>query len=121
MSMTKALSLGDAIRMLRDKTDMSLRELAQKVEISPPHMSDIELGKRYPSDEVLHRLAKHLKTSFDELKHYDTRPTVSDIKRIIESNPQFGFALRTATEKVRRGELSIDELSKRLGGKREAL
>jgi len=114
----KALSLGDAIRLLRDKEDLSLRELAQKVGISPPHMSDIELGKRYPSDEVLEKLAQQLKTTFRELKNYDTRAAISDIKRIMESNPHVGFALRTATEEVRRGELSADELAKRLTGKK---
>ena len=31
-------SLGDAIRDLRDKADLSLRDLAQKVGISAPHM-----------------------------------------------------------------------------------
>lgn len=113
-----AQSLGDAIRDLRDKADLSLRDLAQKVGISAPHMSDIELGKRYPSDDVLQKLAQHLKTPFDVLKKYDTRTAASDIKRIMENNPQVGFALRTLTDKVKRGEMTADELVSRLTGKK---
>lgn len=111
-----AISLGDEIRTLRNKLDLSLRELAQRTDISPPHMSDIELGKRYPSDTLLHKLAQQLKTSFDELKKYDNRNAVSDIRRIMEANPVVGVALRSATEKFRSGELTADELAKRLNG-----
>lgn len=111
-----ALSLGDEIRTLRNKLDLSLRDLAQRADISPPHMSDIELGKRYPSDPLLKKLAQHLKTSYEELKKYDTRDAVSDIRRIMEANPHVGFALRSATEKFRSGQLTADELANRLAG-----
>lgn len=120
LTQMNALSLGDAIRQLRDKADFSLRELATKIGISAPHLSDIELGKRYPSDDVLRELAKVLKAPFDELKRYDTRPAFSDIKRIMETNPRIGFAMRTVAEEFKRGELSADELIKRISRKGSA-
>ncbi len=102
-------SLGEVLRELRDKVDLSLRELAGKAEISAPFLSDIELGKRYPSDDVLKKLANILKTPFDDLKQYDNRNTYADIKRMME-NPQIGFAFRSVAEKYKKGELSVAEL-----------
>jgi transcriptional regulator with XRE-family HTH domain len=49
-------SLGQRIRELRDKADLSLRELAKKIGISSPFLSDIELGRR--SGQRLSQLAK---------------------------------------------------------------
>jgi transcriptional regulator with XRE-family HTH domain len=39
------ISLGQRIRELRDKADLSLRGLAMRIGISAPFLSDIELGK----------------------------------------------------------------------------
>ena len=47
------LTLGQKIHELRDKADLSLRELALKISVSAPFLSDIELGRRFPSEEVL--------------------------------------------------------------------
>jgi transcriptional regulator with XRE-family HTH domain len=109
-------SFGEAIRNLRLKRDLSLRELAKKIEISPPFLSDIELGKRYPSEETLEKLAKALKTSVDELRAFDHRDSVSDLKRLIESNPRLGFAFRAAVDQYKEGTLSVDELERRVKG-----
>ena len=112
-------SLGEAIRDLRQKSDLSLRELAKKAKISPPFLSDIESGKRYPSDDTLADLSKILKVSFDELKKYDHRDSVSDLRKLIESNPRLGFAFRTAVSEYKQGKLSIDELERRVKGRKK--
>ena len=109
-------SFGEAIRNLRLKCDLSLRELAKKIDISPPFLSDIELGKRYPSGETLQKLAKALKTSVDKLQAFDHRDSVSDLKRLIESNPRLGFAFRAAVDQYKEGKLSVDELERRVKG-----
>jgi len=57
------ISLGQRLRELRDKADLSLRELAKKVGISSPFLSDIELGRRFPSEEILAKLAGALNVS----------------------------------------------------------
>ncbi|MGH9962328.1 MAG: helix-turn-helix domain-containing protein, partial [Pyrinomonadaceae bacterium] len=61
-------TLGQRIRELRDAKELSLRELAKKLEISAPFLSDIELGRRYPSDEVLASLARKLGVGLEGLR-----------------------------------------------------
>lgn len=87
-------SLGQRIRELRDEKDLSTRELATKAQISVAFLSDIELGRRHPSDKVLRAIAKPLGTTFDELQEYDTRPTVEEFKRRLLADPKLGFAFR---------------------------
>jgi transcriptional regulator with XRE-family HTH domain len=60
------ISLGQRIHELRDKADLSLRALAKKIGISSPFLSDIELGRRFPSQEVLAKLAGALSVSLDD-------------------------------------------------------
>ena len=47
-----------------------------------------------------------LGVTVDELKKYDTRPPLDELKRIAASDPTFGFALRTVIEK----KVTADEL-----------
>jgi transcriptional regulator with XRE-family HTH domain len=107
-------SLGEVIRELRDKADLSLRDLAIKISKSAPFLSDIELGRRYPSDDVLTAIAKELSVTFDELKKYDNRESIADIKRMMTTNPQLGFAFRTAAEKLKTGNLTPEDFLKKL-------
>ena len=104
------LTLGQKIRQLRDKADLSLRELADKVKVTAPFLSDIELGRRYPSDDVLAKLAEHLHVSTDELKCYDVREPVADMKRLMELNPKLGFAFRSVVEDVKSGKITPEDL-----------
>ena len=110
-------SLGEFIRELREKADLSLRELANKVVISPPFLSDIELGRRYPSDETLQRISKVLKVSVEELKEHDHRESVADLKRLIETNPGLGFAFRTAVDELKHGKITAEEFEQRVKGR----
>ena len=49
-----AITLGQRLRELREQKDLSLRDLAKKVEgSSAAHLSDIEFGRRFPSPELL--------------------------------------------------------------------
>jgi transcriptional regulator with XRE-family HTH domain len=50
------ISLGQRIHELRDEADLSLRELAKKIGVSAPFLSDIELGRRFPSEEILAKM-----------------------------------------------------------------
>ncbi len=102
-------TLGQRIKELRDKLDVSLRELAQRMNsgsVSATHLSDIEQGHRYPSDELLEKLAKALATTVEDLKQYDSRPPLEEIKRRTENDPNFGFALRKLVDK----EVSSDDI-----------
>ncbi len=45
-----------AITQLRTFKKMSLRSLAKEVHCSAMHLSDIEKGKRFPSDDLLEKI-----------------------------------------------------------------
>jgi transcriptional regulator with XRE-family HTH domain len=99
-------TLGELIRELREKHDWSVRELAKKLKVSAPFLSDVELGRRHPSDDVLERLASFLGTTAENLKKHDARPPVQELKRIAASNPAMGFALRRVVDE----DVSPEEL-----------
>jgi transcriptional regulator with XRE-family HTH domain len=102
-------TLGQRIKELRDVLDLSLRELAQRMNsgsVSATHLSDIEQGRRYPSEELLEKLAKALETTVEDLRQYDSRPPLEEIKRRTETDPNFGFALRKLVDK----EVSSDDI-----------
>ena len=108
-------SLGQRLHQLRDKADLSLRELAKQVGISSPFLSDIELGRRFPSEEILAKLASALNVPSEDLQQYDNRGPIADLKRLMDADPKLGFAFRTAVEKVKSGELTADDIIARLG------
>jgi len=91
-------TLGERIRGLREEKDISVRELARKIKISAPFLSDIELGRRHPSDDVLKLIAHELGSSVEDLKKYDARPPVEELRRIAAANPAMGFALRRVVD-----------------------
>ena len=88
------MALGDRIRELRDKKDLSLRELAKKLGCSAPFLSDIELGRRYPSDKLLAGMARVLGATVEDLKAHDIRPPVEEMKERIAANPRYALAFR---------------------------
>jgi len=97
-------TLGERIRDLREQRDCSLRELAKELKVSAPFLSDIELGRRHPSKDVLERLAAALKTTPEDLMKYDARPPVQELRRIAANDPELGFALRGVVDEGVSGE-----------------
>lgn len=106
-------TLGERLRELRDGKDLSLRELARKLGRSPAHLSDIELGRRYPSPEVLAELARALEVSVGDLQQYDARPPLDELKRRSEREPALGFALRRMIDEGMSGKELMDILDKK--------
>jgi transcriptional regulator with XRE-family HTH domain len=92
-------TFGQRIRELREKKDLSLRELAKKIGISAAFLSDVELGRRFPSEKVLIGVAQHLDTTQEDLRKYDTRPPVEELKRLTEAEPLYGVAFRKVIDK----------------------
>ena len=80
-------TFGERIRELREEKDLSVRELAKRLKVSAPFLSDVELGRRHPSEEVLARMAKNLDTMVEELKKHDSRAPVQELKRIVANDP----------------------------------
>jgi transcriptional regulator with XRE-family HTH domain len=91
-------TLGSYIRTLRDQMDLSLREFAKKLGCSPAFISDVELGRRYPSETMLAEIARILKTTVDDLKKHDIRAPIDVIKRATATNSGYAFAFRRVIE-----------------------
>ena len=53
----KLVEVGVAIRAFRQKAGLSQDELADRMDLSTPYISMLESGKRYPSIEMLIRIA----------------------------------------------------------------
>ena len=60
-------SLGSRLRAERERLEVSLRELARRVEVSPSMISQIERGLAMPSVSTLWLLATELGLTIDEL------------------------------------------------------
>lgn len=100
------ITLGQRLRHLREELDMSLRELAGKLKVSAAFLSDVELGRRHPSERVLAEIARLLSTSVEDLRKYDTRPAMETIRRKSNADPVFGLAFRKLAE----SDLSAEDL-----------
>jgi transcriptional regulator with XRE-family HTH domain len=105
-------TLGEFIREERGKKNISLRQFAQKLKITPPFLSDIELGRRYPSDEKLEDIAKALETSVAHLKQFDHRESLTDFKYLVENDMELRAAFRSRMKDVKTGKLSPGDLAK---------
>jgi transcriptional regulator with XRE-family HTH domain len=108
--------IGPYIRRRRDELDLSLRELAKRLDCSPAFISDIELGRRHPSDRVLVEIARILKVKVEELREMDVRAPIDEIKRITHDDPTFALAFRTVIDK----KISADELLEFVKNKEDA-
>jgi transcriptional regulator with XRE-family HTH domain len=60
-------ALGDFIRAQRKAAEMSLRELAEKANVSNPYISQIERGLHEPSMRVLRSISSALNLPLDAL------------------------------------------------------
>jgi transcriptional regulator with XRE-family HTH domain len=52
---------GLALRNMRKETGISLREVARRMNITPPYLSDLERGNRTWTDELCERFQKALR------------------------------------------------------------
>ncbi|MDE3099496.1 MAG: helix-turn-helix transcriptional regulator [Verrucomicrobiota bacterium] len=107
-------SLGEKIKELRLKLDLPLRELARRIKISAPFLSDIELGRRLPSEEVLRALAKELRVAYEELSKLDVRTPLSDLKQMAHENPSWALAFRKVAEQGKGGKLTPEDMIRKL-------
>src|SRR5271163_3283441 len=110
--------IGPYIRKRRDELDLSLRELAKKLDCSPAFISDIELGRRHPSDKVLIEMARVLKVKAEELRAMDVRAPIDEIKRVTQNDPTFALAFRTVLDKNISAEELLEFVRKKEGEKK---
>lgn len=90
--------LGDVLREARVAADLSLRDLAKRLGITPSYISDIENDRRVPSEDVLRLLANELKLDFDQLMAMAGR--VGDqAERYLKQHPAAGTLFRRISDK----------------------
>jgi transcriptional regulator with XRE-family HTH domain len=109
-----ATTMGQRLRELRERAGFSLREVAKAAKISAPFLSDVELGRRFPTNETLALIAQKLRASAGELKKHDHRTALADLKRLAEGSPNLGAAVRALVDQVQSGNLTPDELAAKL-------
>ena len=101
--MNTTTAFGARLRELREQKNISLRELAKKIGVSGAFLSDIELGRRFPSQDKIDLLAKEIGVLAEELRQYDFRDEAETIRKMMFSDPKAGMAFRTLKDKLTRG------------------
>lgn len=77
------LEMGSRIRELRKRKGMTQEQLAEKLEISPKHMSCIERGLSGMSIEHLSNIAKVLDVSLDYLVNGSVAELYQNIPQVV--------------------------------------
>lgn len=101
--------VGEMVRAGREASGLSLRRCASDVGLPPSYLSDIENGRRLPSERALELLAAHLDLDVERL-HACSGRVSSDLKRWLETNPQ----VRDALDSLRAADVSPGQIRKHL-------
>lgn len=121
----KYLNFGEFIAQKREENKITLREMAKKLDITPPYLSDVEKDRRNPFDlEKLELLSKILLLSDEEnvtmldLAGKRRNEVAPDLPEYIMERDYVSAALRTARD-LDAGEEEwlefVRELKKRKG------
>jgi transcriptional regulator with XRE-family HTH domain len=84
-------TLGEAVRYIREQRGVTLRELARRIGVSAPFLSDVEHNRR--STDRLRELSSALDVPFEQLARFDGRLS-GDIKEWISANPEIASLLQ---------------------------
>ncbi len=69
------MKIGKKIHELRKKKDMTQRELAKMIGVTPSAVGNYEQGISFPREEILYRLFTALNCSPNELFGYESQTT----------------------------------------------
>jgi len=113
-------TLGQRIRELRQERDLSLRDLGDRLKepgspspVSAAFLSDLENGRRFPSEEMIGKLAAALGTTEGDLQSHDQRAPSRELSDLVEMNAQYAFAFRRVLEEVKSTGMPPDEIVRR--------
>ena len=114
------LLFGEFIAEKRKARDISLRQMAENLEITPAYLSDIEKSRRNPPDiDTLEKIASLLNLSSEEkntMLDYagnDRKQIAPDLPDYIMELPEARAALRKARDKGKQAEF-WKEISEKL-------
>ena len=78
------MTIGEKIKELRIKHDLTQEKLAEKCELSPRYISDIENGNANISIDTLFKLSIALKiNAYELIKKHNTKPLPNRLNRKI--------------------------------------
>lgn len=63
--------IGEALRLIRVYHDLKQSDLADRLEISQSHLSDIERNKKAPTNELVERYSKEFKLPVSSIWFFD--------------------------------------------------
>ena len=106
------------LKFLRKKNNLTQNDLADKLSITQPIVSEWENGEKYPHFEALLQLQKVFNISMDELMGVMDNAVLSHFFKIDQMSSNGTLSL---TELRKENSLSVDELAKILGISRNTL
>jgi len=109
-------ALGDEIRRLRLKADITLRAFAKQLGHTAAHQSDIEHGRRMPSERVLRKIADrlvHVGATYEGLSKLDPR-LEPELEQLVRDNPEVRVLLRATDERAKASGRSVRDILREL-------
>ena len=104
-----APALGDEIRRLRLEADITLRAFAKQLGHTAAHQSDIEHGRRMPSERVLRKIADALGATYEGLSELDPR-LGPELEQLVKDNPEARALLRATDERAKASGKSVRDI-----------
>lgn len=86
-SSTEYGGMGDRLRAARQARGLSLRALAERLDVSPSLISQVETGRANPSVSTLYAIVQALGISLDELLFTDAWTTTAGARQAMEPAP----------------------------------
>jgi transcriptional regulator with XRE-family HTH domain len=107
-------SLGTLLRQNRRQKGLTLKQAAKRLGISFTYLSEIELGRRDPSDALLQRMSEVFGVAFEELCKADRRIPIESLRSAIYYCPEIGLELRRIFSSVDQGKIRPEKLARQL-------
>lgn len=87
LSQPSSIPIGEQLRLRRvESLGKGLREMAGLLSIAPAHLTDLEKGRRAPSEELMLRIAEHYRVPVAQLRSGWTKPDAI-VKEIASQSP----------------------------------
>lgn len=112
--------LGAFLREKRQNKGLSVRKVCEAINanandistemVSPTYLSDIETGRRAPSDRALKNICTVLKITEEEVAKHDMRVPAQEIRDLATANQLYGKAFRRIVSGIQQNNISADEL-----------
>jgi transcriptional regulator with XRE-family HTH domain len=109
MNRAELLAFGHLIKGLREKKEVTQAELAERIGVSAPYISQVELGRRIPVDALCIKLAEAL--------NYDIRDLVDRARKARSPETERTLSQYSASQrkgKDRRADPRLQDLEEQL-------